>query len=219
MGIYLKRLNYLIIALCEAQFKGYSPAMLRKLYNWTMSLAAHKHASPALAAVSFSESSFFPIPPDILLLPMVINQRQKAWFLASLCTISSVLGGLMGYAIGYYFFALIGEPVLAFYNGQAAFEKFTAIYGTWGAWVVLAAAISFIPFKIATIASGVAGLPLLPFLIASTVGRATRFFAVAALAYFFGPTVRHFVERHFTWVSLVLLGLLIGGFLLIGKLS
>ena len=192
--------------------------MLRNIYEWTMKLAAHKRSGAALAAVSFTESSFFPIPPDILLLPMVINQRKKAWLLATICTVASVLGGLFGYAIGFYFFALIGEPVLAFYNGQAAFDQFTAVYANWGAMVVLAAAVTFIPFKIATIASGVAGLPLLPFLAASIAGRATRFFAIAALAYFFGPTVRKFIERNFTWLSIVLLALLIGGFFLIGKI-
>ena len=189
--------------------------MLRKLYDWTLRLAEHRRADWALAGISFAESSFFPIPPDVLLLPMVLANRARAWMLALNCTLSSVAGALFGYAIGYYFFALIGQPVIDFYHAGPAFDRFKTVYESWGAWVVLAAAISFLPFKVATIASGVTGLSLIPFVFASLVGRGTRFFMVAALAYFVGPTVRDWIDRYFNILSIAFIALLVLGFLAI----
>jgi len=190
--------------------------MLSRLYTWTLSLAQHRHAGPALGVIACIESSVFPIPPDILLLPMVFAERVNAWRYAAICTLGSVLGAFLGYAIGFYFFALIGEPVIAFYGAEAAFAKFQETYALWGAWVVVAAAITFLPFKVATIASGVAGLPLVAFTLASLFGRSIRFFLVAALAFYFGPTIRHHLERHLTLITLGLFFLLVLGFVLIG---
>lgn len=190
--------------------------MIARLYAWTLSLAEHRRAASALAFISFIESSIFPIPPDILLIPMVFAQRVKAWWYALICTLASVAGAVAGYAIGYFFFALIGEPIIAFYGVEAAFARFQETYAVWGAWVVVAAAITFLPFKVATIASGVAGLPMLSFLGASFFGRGVRFFLVAACAYYFGPTIRHYLERYLTLITLGLFAVLILGFVLLG---
>ncbi len=192
--------------------------MLKRLYDWTLSLAEHRHATAALGFISFIESSLFPIPPDILLIPMVFAQRVKAWWYAFICTLGSLLGALLGYAIGYYFFALIGEPIIAFYGAEAAFETFQEVYTRWGVWVVAAAAITFLPFKVATIASGVAGLPVIAFFGASLLGRAIRFYFVAACAFYFGPTIRHYLERYLTLITVALFALLVLGFILLGYL-
>lgn len=190
--------------------------MLRTLYDRTLALSAHRHAGWGLAFVSFIESSFFPIPPDLMLIPMVLAERSKAWAYAAICTSASVAGALLGYLIGYALWESIGQPVIGFYNGDAAFAKFTEFYDIWGGWIVLAAAISFLPYKVATIASGVAGLALVPFLLASIVGRGARFFAVAALIYFFGPQMRRLIDRYFNLLSLAFVALLLLGFILLG---
>lgn len=193
--------------------------MLRRLYDWTMSLAGHRRASWALAGVSFAESSVFPIPPDVLLLPMALADRSAAFRLALICTLASLAGACLGYAIGFWGYDLIGKPIVAFYHAESAMQTFAQTYNKWGAWVVLAAAISFLPFKVATIASGITGLGILPFLLASLVGRALRFYAVAGLAYAYGPTIRDFIERYFNLLSLVFVIVLLLGFFLIGYMS
>lgn len=193
--------------------------MLRKLYDRTLALAGHRHAGPWLGFIAFIESSVFPIPPDIMLIPMVLAERAKAWRYALICTLASVLGGLLGYAIGYGLWESVGQPIIGFYNGDAAFDSFAGFYDQWGVWIVLAAAISFLPFKVATIASGVAGLAVLPFLFASLAGRAIRFFAVAALIYFFGARIRQLIDRYFNILSLAFVVALFLGFVLIGGLG
>ena len=193
--------------------------MLRRLYDFTLDLSAHRHAGWGLGVVSFIESSFFPIPPDLMLIPMVLAERSKAWIYAAICTLASVAGAVLGYYIGYALWETVGQPVIAFYNGQAAFEKFTGFYDVWGVWIVLAAAISFLPYKVATIASGVAGLALGPFLLASLAGRGIRFFAVAGLIYFFGPQIRTLIDRYFNILSLVFVALLLLGFLALGAMQ
>lgn len=192
--------------------------MLRRLYDFTLDLSAHRHAGWGLGVVSFIESSFFPIPPDLMLIPMVLAERSKAWVYAAICTLASVAGAVLGYYIGYALWETVGQPVIAFYNGQAAFEKFTGFYDVWGVWIVLAAAISFLPYKVATIASGVAGLALGPFLLASLAGRGIRFFAVAGLIYFFGPQIRTLIDRYFNILSLAFVALLLLGFLALGAM-
>lgn len=193
--------------------------MLRRLYDFTLDLSAHRHAGWGLGVVSFIESSFFPIPPDLMLIPMVLAERSKAWVYAAICTLASVAGAVLGYYIGYALWETVGQPVIAFYNGQAAFEKFTGFYDVWGVWIVLAAAISFLPYKVATIASGVAGLALGPFLLASLAGRGIRFFAVAGLIYFFGPQIRTLIDRYFNILSLAFVALLLLGFLALGAMQ
>ena len=193
--------------------------MLRRLYEQTLALAGHRHAGAWLGIISFIESSVFPIPPDIMLIPMVLADRTKAWAYALICTAASVLGALLGYLIGFALWESLGQPIIEFYNGAAAFDKFTGFYGEWGIWIVLAAAISFLPYKVATIASGVAGLAVVPFVLASIAGRGIRFFAVAGLIYFFGPQIRVLIDRYFNILSLAFVVLLLLGFLALGAMQ
>lgn len=186
--------------------------MLRRLYDWTMNLACHRRAPWALAGVSFVESSVFPIPPDLLLVPMVLAQRAKAWAYALLCTLSSVLGGFAGYLIGWLLFDSIGQPLLEFYGYSDQFHTFAGWYNEWGAWIVFTAGITPFPYKVITIASGVTQLDIWVFLIASIAARGLRFFAVAALLYWFGPPVRAFIEERLGLVFTALIALLVGGF-------
>ncbi len=186
--------------------------MLRRLYNWTMSLASGPRAPAALGTVSFVESSIFPIPPDILLIPMVIAERRKAWWFATLCTVTSVLGGILGYLIGAFLFAQIAEPILSLYGYLDKFEAFKNEYNAWGAWIVFIAGVTPFPFKVITIASGATGLNIIIFIIASIVARGLRFFVVAGLLYWLGPPIRTFIEARLGLVFTIFVVLLIGGF-------
>jgi membrane protein YqaA with SNARE-associated domain len=187
-------------------------AILRAMYDWTMRLAATKNATGALALVSFIESSVFPIPPDVMLIPMVLARRAQAWSLASVCTAASVLGGLLGYAIGALLFVAVAEPILSFYGYLGRFEEFAEYYNSWGAWAVLIAGVTPFPFKVITIASGATQLSLVVFILASLVARAIRFFAVAGLLYWFGPPIRTFIEARLGLMFTLFIVLLIGGF-------
>ena len=189
--------------------------MLRRLYDWTMGLAGHRHALWALAFVSFVESSIFPIPPDVLVIPMVLAARERAWRIALVCTTASVLGGLLGYAIGALLFDTIGGAVLQFYGYMDRFEAFQERYNEWGAWIVAGAGVTPFPYKVITIASGATGLDLAVFMIASLLSRGARFFVLAALLWQFGPPIRSFVERYLGWLALLFFVLLFGGFLVI----
>ncbi|WP_048645124.1 YqaA family protein [Nitratireductor soli] len=186
--------------------------MLRKLYDWTMALAATRHAQKALAAVSFIESSIFPIPPDVLLIPMVLSERTKWLRYALICTVSSVLGALLGYFIGAFLYETIGQPILAFYGKENAFEQIAGWYNTWGGWGVLFAAVTPFPYKVLTIFSGATGLNLLTFVIVSVIGRGLRFFLVSWLLYHFGPPIRIFIEKNLGLLFTLFMVLLIGGF-------
>ncbi len=186
--------------------------MLRSLYDWTMRLAAHRHATPAMAAVSFAESSFFPIPPDVMLIPMVLAERARAWFVATVCTVSSVLGGYAGYAIGALLFASVGQPLLDFYGYGDKFADFTGRYNEYGAWIVFIAGVTPFPYKVITIASGVAALDPVVFGLASVVARGLRFFVVCGLLYFFGPPIRAFIERRLGLMFTLFVVLLFAGF-------
>jgi membrane protein YqaA with SNARE-associated domain len=193
--------------------------LLRRLYDWTLSLAASPHALWALAAVSFVESSVFPIPPDILLIPMVIATPRRAFWIATVCTVASVAGGAFGYLIGWGFFEQIGRPVLAFYGKEAYFGDFAARYNEWGAWAVLIGGLTPFPYKVITILSGATGLNFAIFMIASVIARGARFFIVAALLWKFGPPIRDFIERRLALVFTVFLVALIGGFVVVGYLA
>lgn len=185
---------------------------LRRLYDWTLDLAAKRNATWVLSFISFIESSVFPIPPDVLLIPMVLANRAKAWWYALWCTVASVLGALLGYAIGALLFDTVAQPILAFYGYAEKFDDFAIRYNDWGVWVVLIAGLTPFPFKVITIASGATGLGLPVFIVASIVARGIRFFAVAGLIYVFGPPVRAFVEKRLGLVFAVSLAILIGGF-------
>jgi len=187
--------------------------MLRRLYDWTMRLAAHRHATAALFTVSFIESSVFPIPPDVLLVPMVIARRDRALWFAAICTVGSVLGGLLGYGIGYFLFEAVGRHIIAFYGAESSFESFRALYAEWGWWIVAMAGFTPFPYKVITIASGVFGLDLTTFMLASAVSRGARFFLEAALLWWVGPPIQRFVERNLGLAATVFFVLLFGGFL------
>ena len=187
--------------------------MLRRIYDWVMRLAHHPRAAWALFAVSFAESSFFPIPPDAMLIPMVLADRRKAWFYAFICTIASVLGALLGYWIGHALYETLGKPIIAFYRLDAAVQTFIDDFNEWGLWIILIKGLTPIPYKIVTIASGVAGFALTPFILASIVTRGFRFFLVAGLLYFFGEPIRDFIERRLTLVTTVFIILVVGGFI------
>ncbi len=189
--------------------------MLRKLYDWTMSLAATRHAEKALASVSFIESSVFPIPPDVLLIPMVLSERAKWLRYALICTISSVLGALLGYFIGAFLYEAVGQPVLAFYGKEDAFDQVAGWYNTWGGWGVLFAAVTPFPYKVLTIFSGATGLNLVTFVVVSVIGRGLRFFLVSWLLYKFGPPIRVFIEKNLGLLFTLFMVLLVGGFVAI----
>lgn len=189
--------------------------MFRGLYDWTMKQAAGRHAQPALAAVSFAESSFFPIPPDVMLIPMVLARPERAWWIATVCTISSVLGGILGYAIGYFLFDTLGQAVLDFYGYRSAFEDFAANYNEWGAWIVFLAGVTPFPYKVITIASGVTALNPWIFMVASLIARSLRFFGVAALLWKYGPPIREFIDKRLNVLGYSFLALLVGGFVVV----
>lgn len=189
--------------------------MFRKLYDWMMEKAASDRAPHALFGVSFIESSFFPLPPDLMLIPMCIAKRAKAWSYATICTVASVLGGAFGYVIGYALFEIIGQPILNFYGYAAQFDQFAAQYNEYGAWIVFMAGLTPFPYKVITIASGVAEMNFLIFMVASVVGRGMRFFAVAGLLYYFGEPIRLFIEKYFGILTFVFFALLVGGFVAI----
>ncbi len=189
------------------------------MYNGVMALARHRHATPWLAAVSFAESSVFPIPPDIMLIPMVLADRARWWRIAAVCTVASVLGGLAGYAIGAILWETIGRPLIEFYGYGGRMDDFVASYNEWGAWIVFTAGLTPIPYKVITIASGVSGLDLVVFTVASVLARGLRFFVIAALLYRFGAPIQTFIERHLGLLTVVFVVLLFAGFLLIKYLA
>jgi membrane protein YqaA with SNARE-associated domain len=186
--------------------------VLRRLYDWTLSLAATPHALWALAVVSFIESSVFPIPPDVLLIPLVIAAPHRAFLIAGVCTVASVLGGAFGYFIGWGLFEQVGRPVLEFYGKDVYFEDFAANYNEWGAWAVLIAGVTPFPYKVVTILSGATGLNFTVFMVASVIARGFRFFVVAALLWKFGLPIRDFIERRLGLVFTAFMVALIGGF-------
>jgi membrane protein YqaA with SNARE-associated domain len=189
--------------------------MLRRLYDWTLSLASGRHAEKTLAGVSFVESSFFPIPPDILLIPMIIAQPERAWRLATIATVSSVIGGFFGYAIGYFLFEAVGQPILQFYGIVDKYDELRHLFDEWGAWIIIVKGMTPIPYKFLTITSGALHFDLAVFALASVVSRGLRFFLVAALLWKFGAPIRDFIEKRLTLVLTLSLVILIGGFVVI----
>lgn len=190
--------------------------MIRKLYDWVMRLAAHRHAPLALFLVAFAESSFFPIPPHAMLIPMILAERQKAWRFALICTVGSVLGGMAGYAIGAsVLYELIMKPLFELYGYSDKFAAFAEGYKAYGAWIVFGAGVTPFPYKVITIASGIVGMNFAMFMLASIVSRGLVFFAIAGLLYLYGRPIRDFIERRLGVVATVFAVLLFGGFLAI----
>lgn len=183
---------------------------LKKLYFWTLHWADTKYALPALFILSFIESSFFPIPPDVLLMAICFSAPRKWAVAAFWCTVASVLGGILGWYIGWGLWETIGQPIVAFYHGEEVMDKVRGLYDTYGFWGILIAAITPIPYKVFTIASGVFQFDLLQLILASVIGRGFRFFVVAGLIRAFGPKVKPFLEKNFelAMILMVVLGVL-----------
>ena len=189
--------------------------MIYRLYSRTLAVAAHRHAMAAMALISFAESSFLPLPPDILLVPMTLAQPRRAWLIAAVCTITSVTGGYVGYAIGYFLFDAIGLPMLEFYHMMDKYEAFKAAFAEWGAWIIVIKGLTPIPFKLVTIASGAAQFDLVTFTLASLVSRSLRFFLLAALLWRFGEPIRDFIERRLMLITSLVAAALVGGFVVL----
>ena len=190
---------------------------LRRIYDWTLSLAERKTSSWWLGLISFSEASFFPIPPDVLLIPLCLGAIRKALKFALICSIASVLGGLAGYAIGFYGWEVLEGFFYDFVPGftPEKFEKISRWYEEWGWYIVFLAGFTPIPYKVFTVASGVMGMALIPFLLASAVSRSARFFLVAILISKFGEPMKEKIDRHFNKFALAFGVLLVGGFVLL----
>lgn len=189
--------------------------MLKRLYDRMIETASGPNAIWALIAVAFAESSFFPLPPDILLIPMMLARPREAWRVAAICTIASVVGGMLGYAIGYWGFDLIGRPILELYHAMDKYDALRAGFDRWGVWIIIIKGMTPIPYKLVTIASGVAHFDLLAFIGASIISRSLRFFLLAALLWWFGPAVRDFIEKRLMLVTTAFAVCLVGGFLVI----
>lgn len=189
--------------------------MMRRTYDWMMRMAGHAKAPHALFWISFIESSIFPIPPDVMLIPMVLAQRTKAWLYATIATVGSVIGGVAGYAIGYFLFELLGEPILNLYGYGEKYNDARILFDTWGPWILIAKGWTPFPYKVLTIAAGVFHMSIVPFILASIVARAMRFYLVAALLYWFGEPIRDFIERRLSLVTTAFVVLLVGGFVAI----
>ena len=189
--------------------------LTRKIYDYTLNLASKNNALSWLFAISFIESSFFPIPPDIMIIPMVLATPKHAYKIAGVATIASVLGGYLGYGIGAFGYELIAKPLLEFYGYMEQFGKFENYYHEYGAWIVFGAGITPFPYKIITIASGVVHLDLIVFTIASVIARGMRFYLIAWLLKRYGEPMKIFIEKNLNLLSIIFLLLLIGGFALI----
>jgi membrane protein YqaA with SNARE-associated domain len=186
--------------------------MLRKLYDWVMGLSGSRHAPTALFAVSFSESSFFPVPPDVMLAPMVLKNPDKAWFYASVCTLASVLGGILGYAIG-FFLQDFGVWLMSATGHAGGLTEFKCWYDRYGVWVILAKGLTPIPYKLVTIASGLAQFSFGMFILASVITRGARFFLVAWVVKAFGPAMLPVIERRLALFAGLAIALVVGGLL------
>ncbi|MCU0256343.1 MAG: DedA family protein [Vicinamibacterales bacterium] len=189
---------------------------LRGLYDWTMHWAETPQSLVALFLIAFVESSFFPIPPDVLLIA-IVAAAPRVWLrAAALCTAGSVAGALLGYAIGYGLMATVGQGIVDFYSAQKYWDRVVELYnGPWGVWFLAGAAFTPIPYKVATIAAGATHMAVVPFVLVSVIGRGARFFLVAAILRLFGPPVRRTLEKHFDLAALLFMILLVGGFLVL----
>ena len=192
--------------------------MFRALYDWTLRLAGHRHADRYMAAVSFAESSFFPIPPDVMLVPMILARREQAYRIAAICTISSVLGAILGYGIGYFLYESVGKWLLNVYHLEGKVAGLKALYDQYGAAVILIKGLTPIPFKLVTIASGIFTFNFALFVLLASITRGARFFLVAYLLKRFGAPVQKVLEERLNLVGWVVLAALIGGFAIVALL-
>jgi len=189
--------------------------MIRRLYDWVMHWAETPYAVPALFTLALAESSFFPIPPDVLLIALGVSIPARSFRYALVCLIGSVIGGVLGYAIGVFGWDVIGKPIIDFYHGQEVMDSVKELYNAHGFVGVFIAALTPIPYKVFTIASGFFKFNFWAFCAASVCGRGLRFFAVGALIYFCGPKIKEFIDKYFNVLAIVFAVLLVGGFVLI----
>ncbi|MBM3609343.1 MAG: DedA family protein [Alphaproteobacteria bacterium] len=192
--------------------------MLKRLYHWMLDRAASKKAVPSLAAVSFAESSFFPIPPDVMLIPMCLARPERAFYYAFICTLASVAGGVAGYAIGYLLYETVGQWIIGLYGYAGKMDQLRAFYDKWGWASVLIGGLTPVPFKLITILSGLLEYNLLLFVIFAVIARGARFFALAAVLYFWGDPIKAFIDRYFAALTVLFAVMLIGGFVVFAKL-
>ena len=193
--------------------------MIRKLYQWTLELASRPNALWLLALVAFVESTIFPIPPDVMIIPMILAARAKAWQIAGIATISSFLGSFVGYAIGLWLFDLVGQPLIEVYGLGDNFSDFQDLYLELGPWIVFGAGLTPFPFKVITIASGAMALDPIIFGVAVLLARGLRFYGEAAMLWKFGPPIRDFVEKRLGLFATPILVLIVGGFISINWMS
>lgn len=191
--------------------------MIRKLYDWTYNLSKHPRSFWALFIVAFIESSVFPIPPDVLLIPIIFANRHKALRLAFICTLGSTLGGIFGYGIGYFLYQEIGVPIMEAYNYTDAIAKFSELYNYWGVWIIAAAGFTPFPYKVITITSGVTHFPFWIFVITSILSRGARFYLVAIILMTFGEKMEQLLEKHFNLITTLFFILFFGGFFVVYK--
>jgi membrane protein YqaA with SNARE-associated domain len=192
--------------------------MLRKLYDWVMGLAGSRHAPSALFAVSFAESSFFPVPPDVILVPMALAKPQAAWRYAAICTVASVLGGIVGYLIGALLFDTVGQWLIGIYGLGGKMEDARRLYDQYGAWFILIKGVTPIPYKLVTIVSGVLHYNFALFVLLSLITRGARFFLLAALLNRFGDQARALLDRHFGLFMVVIVVFIVLGFWIAARL-
>ena len=189
---------------------------MRKLYDWVLDLSARPRATMWLMAVAFTESIFFPIPQDVMLIPMMLANRAKAYYYAFMCTIASVLGGVAGYFIGLYLYNEVAVPILEIYGYMDKMEWFKTQYQAQGFWVVFAGGFTPVPYKVITITSGAMEMSLMAFIAAAVLSRVMRFFGLAILISFFGEPILKFIDKYFAILTILFFVLLVGGFFLIG---
>ena len=183
--------------------------LFSSLYRMVLDWAAHPNAPRYLGMLSFAESSFFPVPPDVMLAPMVLSRPDRAWYFAAITTFASVLGGLLGYAIGYFLFEELGQPLIDLYHAQDRFDTVKLWFDEYGVWVVFLAGFSPIPYKLFTVTSGVLSLALLPFALVSAIGRGARFFLVAGLLFWGGERFASFLEQKIDLIGWAMVALVV----------
>jgi len=196
-------------------FHLYTFGLLRRLYDWVLSWTHKKYSSAALFVLAFSESSFFPVPPDVLQIALSVSKPKKSFFYALIASIGSVLGGILGYFIGLFLFDTIGSLIINSLGYQAQFNSVGGLYKSYAFLAILVSAFTPIPFKVFTIAAGFWQVGLLPLIAASIVGRSARFFLVATLIYYFGPKIKEFIDKYFNLLTMIFIILLIGGFIIV----
>jgi membrane protein YqaA with SNARE-associated domain len=200
----------------EVPARSFDPfRWLRRLYDWVVSLSERPNAVPSLFVLAFAEASFFPLPPDILLIALAIGAPKRSLWFATICTLGSALGALLGYFLGLQFYELIGQQIVEFYAAGEQFQRVQALFQQWDVLAIAVAGVTPIPFKVFTISAGVFELNVITFGVAVLLSRGARFFLLGGLIWRFGPSIRDFVDRYFNLLTILFFILLVGGFLII----